>query len=137
MHHRLLPALAVTAALALIPASAQAAQPKAGYYEGEGVFFKIAKFSERPQLFRLTLSEPLTCADGTTVPDTLDTIIILGPKVNRYGRFRYERPGTLFKGRFTSRTQATGTLSRTVGECTASMSWNATLRTTGVPIPQG
>jgi hypothetical protein len=137
MHHRLLPALAVTAALAAVPASAQAAQPKAGYYEGEGVFFKIAKFSERPQLFRLSLSEPLTCADGTTVADTLDTIIVLGPKVNRYGRFRYERPGTLFKGRFTSRTQATGKLNRTVGDCTASITWTAKLRTTGVPIPQG
>ena len=136
MHHRLLPALAVAAAFA-VPASAQAAQPKPGYYEGEGVFFKIAKFSERPQLFRLSLTEPLTCADGTTVADTLDTILILGPKVGRYGRFRYEGNGTLFKGRFTSRTQATGKLVRKVGNCGASMSWTAKLRTGGIPIPQG
>jgi hypothetical protein len=133
MNHRLIPALAVAAAIA-VPASAQAAQPKPGYYEGEGVFFKIAKFSQRPQLFRLTLSEPLTCADGTTVADTLDTILILGPKVGRYGRFRYERPGTLFKGRFTSRTQASGKLVRQVGECSASLSWTAKLQTGGVPI---
>jgi hypothetical protein len=133
MHHRLLAALAVAAAFA-VPASAQAAQPKTGYYEGEGVFFKISKFSKRPQLSRLALSEPLTCADGSTVADSLDTIIILGPKVGRYGRFRYERPGTLFKGRFVTRTKATGKLVRTVGECSASMTWTATLQTGGTPI---
>ena len=134
MHHRMLPVLAVAAALAVPAASAQAAQPKAGYYDGPGVFFKIAKFSDRAQLFRLSLTEPMTCADGTTVQDTLDTILIMGPKVNRYGRFRYERPGTLFKGRFTTRTQASGKLVRTVGDCTASMSWTASLKTGGTPI---
>ena len=133
MHHRMLPVLAVAAALAA-PAAAQAAQPKPGYYEGPGVFFKISKFSDRPQLSRVSLSEPLTCADGTTVQDTLDPILILGPKVNRYGRFRYERPGTLFKGRFTTRTQASGKLVRTVGDCTATMSWTAQLKTGGTPI---
>jgi hypothetical protein len=136
MHPRLLPVLAAAAALALPASAAHAAQPKSGYYEGSGVFFKIAKFGERPQLARLSLSEPLTCADGSTIQDTLDTIIILGPKVNRYGRFRYEKPGsTLFKGRFVTRTKATGTLTRTVGDCTASMSWTASLRTGGIPIP--
>jgi len=134
MHHRLIPALAVVAALAVPAASAQAAQPKPGYYEGDGVFFKIAKFSQRPQLFRLALSEPMTCADGSTVADSLDTILIFGPKVGRYGRFRYEKPGTLFKGRFRSRTSATGKLVRTVGDCSASMTWTATLRTGGLPI---
>jgi len=136
MHHRLLPVLAATAALALPASAAQAAQPKAGYYEGSGVFFKIAKFSDKAQLFRLSLSEPLTCADGSTIQDTLDTILIMGPKVNRYGRFRYEKPGsTLFKGRFVTRTQATGKLTRTVGDCTASISWTANLKTGGIPIP--
>jgi hypothetical protein len=134
MHHRMLPVLAAAAALALPAATAQAAQPKTGYYEGPGVFFKIAKFGERPSLARLSLSEPLTCADGSTIQDTLDTIIILGPKVNRYGRFRYERPGTLFKGRFTTRTQASGKLVRTVGDCTATMAWTAKLTTGGIPI---
>jgi hypothetical protein len=136
MHPRLLPVLAAAAALALPASAAQAAKPKPGYYEGPGVFFKIAKFGERPELSRLSLSEPLTCADGSTIQDTLDTIIILGPKVNRYGRFRYEKPGsTLFKGRFITRTKAMGRLTRTVGDCTASMSWTASLTTGGVPIP--
>src|SRR5688500_5073067 len=94
MHHRMLPVLAVAAALA-VPAAAQAAQPKPGYCEGPGVFFKMSKFSDRAQLSRLSLSEPLTCADGTTIQDSLDTILILGPKVNRNGRFRYERPGKI------------------------------------------
>jgi hypothetical protein len=98
------------------------------------VCFKIVKFGERPSLARLSLSEPLTCADGSTVQDTLDTIIILGPNVKRYGRFRYERPGTLFKGRFTTRRQASGKLVRTVGDCTASMTWTASLKVGGTPI---
>jgi hypothetical protein len=130
-------ALAVTAAFLLVPGAAHAAQPKPGYYEGDGVFFKIAKYGKRPQLFRLSLSGTLTCADGTTRADTLDTILISGPKVSRAGRFRYAAPGVVFKGRFTSRSRASGTLSRTDGDCSASSSWTATRKTAGEPVPQG
>ena len=133
---RPLAALAVLGALLTIPNAAQAAQPKQGYYEGDGVFFKIEKFGKRPQLFRLALSEPLTCADGTTRQDTLDKILILGPKVKRNGRFSYKATGVTFKGRFTSRTQARGTLARTDGDCSASLAWTASLQTGGTPIPQ-
>jgi hypothetical protein len=135
--HRTGTALAVTAAVLLAPGAAHGAQPKPGYYAGEGVDFKIAKFGTRPQLFRLSLSETLTCADGTTRADALDTILISGPKVSRAGRFKYAAPGVVFKGRFTSRSQASGTLSRTDGECSASLAWAASRKSGGEPLPQG
>jgi hypothetical protein len=127
--------LTLLASLSLVPAAADAAQPRAGYYAGEGVFFKIAQLGERPQLFRISLSQTLTCADGTMRQDPFDRILLLGPKVSRTGRFRYEGPGITFKGRFTTRTQASGTLQRAQGDCTAALSWTAARRTAGEPLP--
>ena len=128
-------ALAAAASLLALPAGASALTPKSGYYEGQGVFFKVAKFGERPQLARVAFSGPLTCADGSTRTDTLDRILILGPKVGREGRFRYEGTGVVFKGRFTSRTQAHGRLTRAEGDCSSVTTWTATLKTGGIPIP--
>ena len=129
-------AVAVAAALLTAPSFADAAQPRRGYYEGDGVFFKIEKFgTARPQLFRLSLSETLTCADGTTRADAFDRILILGPKVSRTGRFKYEAPGVTLKGRFTTRTQAHGTLVRTDGDCSASLAWTASRQVGGAPLP--
>jgi hypothetical protein len=140
MHTALRRAVAAATVIAfalLVPTAAHAITPKQGYYEGEHVFFKIEKFSARPQLFRLSTSETMTCADGTTRADTMDTIIILGPKVRKSGRFKYEGTGVTFKGRFTSRTQAHGTLTRSEAGCTASLSWTASLKTGGVSVPTG
>jgi hypothetical protein len=139
-----------------LSASANAAIPRAGYYSGStsqmiqsdpaapaeagSVDFKVMKYGSFNGTVRKFLkvgaTTQLQCASGEVKQDYFSVYIIVGGKIDRYGRFRYAYKGFSFKGRFTSRTSAKGTLSRTVGDCTAdNVTWTAKKSSGGLPIP--
>ena len=77
----------------------------------------------------------LTCASGEVKEDTYSAYVILGGKINRFGRFKYAYRGFSIRGRFTARTSARGTLSWADGDCKAeNVTWTAK-RTGSVPLP--
>jgi hypothetical protein len=128
--------LTASLAAALVPTMAGAATPRAGYYSGStsqaggSVDFKVMKYGSSNGTVRKFLkvgaTTQLQCASGEVKEDYFSVYIISGGKVDRYGRFKYSYKGFNFKGRFTSRTSAKGTLSRTVGDCTSgSVNWTA------------
>jgi hypothetical protein len=141
----------VAAALlaALVPSMAGAATPRAGYYNGTTlqadqtpgtVGFKVFKYGSFNGTVRKVLSVSATtqlkCASGEVKEDRYLVYIIMGGQINRYGKFKYVGNGFTFRGRFTTRTSARGTLSRTVGDCKAeNVSWTAKRSTGGLPIP--
>ena len=132
---------------ATMSASAGAATPRAGYYSGAtsqpitssdpavapkagSVDFKVFKYGSFSgtvrKLLKVGATTQLTCPSGEVKEDRFLVYIIMGGKIDRYGRFRYSYKGFSIRGRFTSRTSARGTLSRTVGDCTATnVSWTA------------
>jgi hypothetical protein len=124
--------------------SANAATPRAGYYSGPTsqageVDFKVMKYGSFNGTVRKFLkvgaTTQLTCPSGEVKEDYFSVYIIMGGKIDRYGRFKYSYKGFSFTGRFTSRTTAKGTLSRTVGDCTAQgVTWTAKKTTGGLPI---
>jgi hypothetical protein len=142
---------------ALVPATAGAATPRTGYYSGAtsqmltptdpaapaeagSVGFRVMKYGSFNGTVRKFLkvgaTTQLTCPSGEVKQDYFSVYILMGGKIDRLGRFRYSYKGFSFKGRFTSRTTAKGTLSRTVGDCTAqNISWTAKKTTGGLPIP--
>jgi hypothetical protein len=141
---------------ALVPAVAGAATPRAGYYSGPtsqpdvadpgdtaeagSVGFKVFKYGSFSGTVRKVLSvnakTRLTCASGEVKQDRYLVYIILGGKIDKYGRFKYTGNGFSIRGRFTTRTSAKGTLSRTVGDCKAeNVSWTAKRTTGGIPLP--
>jgi hypothetical protein len=142
---------------ALVPSIAGAATPRAGYYSGTtsqmiastdptapaeagSVDFKVMKYGSFNGTVRKFLkvgaTTQLQCASGEVKEDYFSVYIIMGGKIDRLGRFRYSYKGFSFKGRFTSRTSAKGTLSRTVGDCTAqNVTWTAKKSTGGIPLP--
>lgn len=141
---------------ALVPSMADAATPRAGYYSGPtsqpnvadpvhaaeagSIGFKVFKYGSFNGTVRKVLSvsakTQLSCASGEVKQDRYLVYIILGGKINKYGKFRYEGKGFTIRGRFTTRTSARGTLSRTVGDCKAEgISWTAKRTTGGLPIP--
>jgi hypothetical protein len=143
-------ALAVGSLLAAVAGTAGAAVPKAGYYSGtavqpgqaqpSSVGFKVFKYGSFSGTVRKVLSVSATtqlqCASGEVQEDRYLVYIILGGKIDRLGRFKYAGNGFSIKGRFTTRTSAKGTLSRTVGDCKAEgISWTAKRTTGGIPIP--
>jgi hypothetical protein len=129
-------ALAAAFLLAGLSSSAGAATPRAGYYEGTtaqrpgSVDFKVFKYGSFSGTVRKVLkvgaTTQLTCASGEVKEDRYLVYFIMGGKIDRYGRFRYAGNGFTIRGRFTTRTSARGTLSRTVGDCKAEgISWTA------------
>jgi hypothetical protein len=136
--------------------SANAAVPRTGYYSGTtsqmvqsdpaapaeagSVDFKVMKYGSFNGTVRKFLkvgaTTQLTCPSGEVKQDYFSVYIISGGKVDRYGRFKYSYKGFSFKGRFTSRTTAKGTLSRTVGDCTAqNVTWTAKKTSGGLQLP--
>jgi hypothetical protein len=138
-------ALVAASLLVALPGSAGAAVPRAGYYSGPtaqqaAVDFKVFKYGsfDGPvrKLLKVGATTQLTCASGEVKEDRFEAYIIMGGKIDRLGRFKYAYKGFTIRGRFTSRTSARGTLSRTVGDCKAeSVSWTAKRTTAGIPIP--
>ena len=139
-------ALAAASLLGALPGSAGAAVPRAGYYSGTtaqqagAVDFKVFKYGsfDGPvrKLLKVGATTQLTCASGEVKEDRYVAYIILGGKIDRLGRFKYTYKGFTIRGRFTSRTSAKGTLSRTVGDCKAeNVGWTAKRTTAGIPIP--
>ena len=141
---------------ALVPSMAGAATPKAGYYNGTtsqlnvadpgdeaeagSIGFKVFKYGSFNGTVRKVLSvsakSQLTCASGEVKQDRYLVYIIMGGKINKYGKFRYTGNGFSIRGRFVTRTTAKGTFSRTVGDCKAEgVSWTAKRSTGGLPIP--
>jgi hypothetical protein len=142
-----LAALVVCSLLAaMMSASAGAATPRAGYYSGTtaqqngSVDFKVLKYGSSSgtvrKLLKVGATTQLTCASGEVKEDRFLVYIIMGGKIDGLGRFKYSYKGFTIKGRFTSRTSAKGTLSRTLGDCKAeNVSWTAKRGTAGIPIP--
>ena len=163
MSHRISIRRAALAALlagsllaAMLSASAGAATPRAGYYNGTtsqlnvadpgdeaeagSIGFKVFKYGSFNGTVRKVLSvnakTQLTCASGEVKQDSYLIYIITGGQINKYGKFRYTGNGFSIRGRFTTRTSATGTFSRTVGDCkTENVSWTAKRSTGGLPLP--
>jgi hypothetical protein len=138
--------LAASLAAALVPSMAGAATPRAGYYSGStsqaggSIDFKVMKYGSFNgtvrKFLKVDATTQLTCPSGEVKEDVFSVYIIAGGKIDRYGRFKYSYRGFSFKGRFTSRTSAKGTLSRTVGDCTAqNVTWSAKKTSGGLPIP--
>jgi hypothetical protein len=148
--------LAAALLAALIPAMADAALPRAGYFSGPtsqpnvadpgdeaeagAIGFKVFKYGSFNGTVRKVLSvsakTQLTCASGEVKQDRYLVYIIMGGQINKYGKFKYAGNGFTIRGRFTSRTSATGTLSRTVGDCKAEgVTWTAKRTSGGLPIP--
>jgi hypothetical protein len=134
---------------ALVPAMADAATPRAGYYNGTTVQadqtpgtvgFKVFKYGSFNGTVRKVLSVSATtqlkCASGEVKEDRYLVYIIMGGQINKYGKFKYVGNGFTIRGRFLTRTSAKGTLSRTVGDCKAeNVSWSAKRSSGGLPIP--
>jgi hypothetical protein len=147
LRHAAVSALVAGALLAaLVPATAGAATPRTGYYSGPtsqaggSVGFKVMKYGSFNgtvrKFLKVDATTQLTCPTGEVKEDDFSVYIIMGGKIDRLGRFRYSYKGFSFRGRFTSRTTAKGTLSRTVGDCTAqNVSWTAKRSTGGLQIP--
>jgi hypothetical protein len=149
--------LAGSLLVGLVPSMASAATPRAGYYSGPTsqmitstdpaqpaeageVDFKVMKYGSFNGTVRKFLkvgaTTQLTCPSGEVKQDYFSVYIIMGGKIDGLGRFKYSYKGFSFKGRFTSRTTAKGTLSRTVGDCKAeNVHWTAKRSTGGIPIP--
>jgi hypothetical protein len=137
-------------------ASAGAATPKQGYYSGPtsqqitpsdpaeapqagSVDFKVLKYHSSGRaarkLLKVGATTQLTCPSGEVMEDNFLVYIIVGGKIDRLGRFKYSYKGFTLKGRFTTKTSAEGTLSRTLGDCKAEdVSWTAKRTTGGIPI---
>jgi hypothetical protein len=131
---------------AMMYTSAGAATPRGGYYSGATaqqaglVDFKVFKYGSSTgtvrKLLKVGATTQLTCPSGEVKQDRFLAYILLGGKIDRLGRFKYAYKGFTIKGRFTTRTSAKGTLSRTVGDCKAeNVSWTAKRSTGGIPIP--
>jgi hypothetical protein len=134
---------------ALVPTMAGAATPRAGYYNGTTVQtdqtagtvgFKVFKYGSFNGTVRKVLSVSATtqlkCASGEVKEDRYLVYIIMGGQINKYGKFKWSGNGFSIRGRFTTKTSARGTLSRTVGDCKAeNVSWTAKRSTGGLPIP--
>jgi hypothetical protein len=142
---------------ALVPAMAGAATPRAGYYSGDtaqtiapsdpyqqaepgSVDFKVMKYGSFSgpvrKVLSVTAKTQLTCASGEVKEDLYTVYIIMGGKINKYGKFRYVGNGLSIRGRFVTKTSARGTFTRTVGDCKAEgVSWTAKRSTGGIPLP--
>jgi hypothetical protein len=142
---------------ALVPSMAGAATPRAGYYSGDtsqtiapsdptqqaepgSVGFKVFKYGSFSgpvrKVLSVTVNTQLTCASGEVREDLYTVYIIMGGKINKYGKFRYVGNGLSIRGRFGTKTSARGTFTRTVGDCKAeNVSWSAKRKTGGLPIP--
>jgi hypothetical protein len=131
--------LAVCAAAAIAPAAAPAASIERGAYEGRTaqpasggaaayrgkILLKLGLLSNPARIVRFGLTTRLLCADGTTRDDKTEAVIY-GPRLDRRGRFSYVADGLVVSGRFKPGGTASGTLSRTVGDCSISgVSWTA------------
>ena len=149
--------LACSLLAAMMSASAGAATPREGYYSGPtsqqitasdpaaapkagSVDFKVFKYGSFSgtvrKLLKVGATTQLTCASGEVKEDRFLVYILLGGKIDGLGRFKYSYKGFTIKGRFTTKTSAKGTLSRTVGDCKAeNVSWTAKRSTGGIPIP--
>ena len=164
MFHRLslrrgaIAALVAGCSLAAMPGAAGAAVPIAGYYSGTtlqpkvnpadpaeqpyagSVDFKVFKYGSFNgtvrKLLKIGASTKLHCASGEVKADRYLAYVILGGNISKRGTFKYAGNGFTMKGRFTTRTSAQGTLSRTVGDCKAeNVTWTAKRSTGGIPIP--
>lgn len=142
---------------AMLSASASAAVPRTGYYSGPTsqmiastdpaapaeageVDFKVMKYGSFNGTVRKFLkvgaTTQLQCASGEVKQDYFSVYIIVGGKIDRLGRFKYSYKGFSIKGRFTTRTSAKGTLSRTVGDCKAeNVTWTAKRSSGGILLP--
>lgn len=99
--------------------------------------FKYGSFNGTVRkVLSVSATTQLKCASGEVKEDRYLVYIIMGGQINKYGKFRYTGNGFSIRGRFTTRTSARGTLSRTVGDCKAeNVSWSAKRSTGGLPIP--
>ncbi|HLM09507.1 MAG TPA: hypothetical protein VK307_07340 [Thermoleophilaceae bacterium] len=148
--------LAAGSLAAALPMAADAASPRAGYWAGTtlqpaadaatqpyagSVDFKVFKYTSstgpKRKLLRIGAATQLRCASGEVKEDSFLVYVITGGKISSLGRFRYAGTGFTIRGRFTSKTSAKGTLSRTVGDCTVeNVSWTAKRGSqAGIPIP--
>jgi hypothetical protein len=147
-------ALAAGSLLVAMPGAATAAVPAAGDYVGAttqptldpgeqpyagSVDFRVFKYGSSGRtvrkILRIGASTSLRCASGEVKEDRYLVYVILGGKINRAGKFKYAGNGFRMSGRFTTRTSARGTLSRTVGDCNAeNVRWTAKRSTGGIPI---
>jgi hypothetical protein len=138
--------------LAAMPGAAGAAVPLSGYYSGPtaqnpaeqpyvgSVDFKVFKYGSFSgtvrKILKIGATTQLRCASGEVNEDRYLVYVLLGGKIDRRGNFKYAGNGFTMSGRFTTRTSAKGTLSRTVGDCKAeNISWTAKRSTGGIPIP--
>jgi hypothetical protein len=153
-------AIAAGSMLVALPAGAGAATPAAGYFSGDtvqpklnpadpaeqpyagSVDFKVFKYKgfsgTTRKLLRVGADTKLRCASGEVKEDRYLGFIIFGGNINKRGKFKYVSSGFTIQGRFTSKTSAKGTLSRTVGDCKVSnVSWTAKRGSNApIPIPQ-
>ena len=164
MSHRLsvrrgaIAALVAGSMLAAMPGAAGAAVPVAGYYSGPtmqpkldpadpaeqpyagSVDFKVFKYGSSNgtvrKILKIGASTKLRCASGEVKEDRYLVYVIFGGNISKRGTFKYAGKGFSMKGRFTTRTSAQGTLSRSVGDCKVeNVSWTAKRSTGGIPIP--
>ena len=112
------------------------ADPAEHAYAGT-IDFKVYKHKKSRSFLHIGASSQLRCASGEVREDAYSVYVVLGGKISRTGRFAYEGKGFSMKGRFTSRTSAKGTFSRTVGDCKVeNVSWTAKRGApAGLPIP--
>jgi len=151
MHSRLttrtLAIAGVLATTALVPAAADAAQPKAGLYAGKttqsaavmpftgSIKLKIVKLGGY-KLAKVTARMKMNCQGD---PARIETYRVAVPvdagKVSRSGRFKYSvstspTSGFTVSGRFVSRTKASGTFARSdsgTGCYVGTVKWSASL----------
>jgi hypothetical protein len=158
MSHRISPrrgavaALVAGSLLAAMPGAAGAAVPVAGYYSGVTaqnpaeqpyagtVDFKVFKYGSFNgtvrKILKIGATTQLRCASGEVKEDRYLVYVIFGGNISKRGTFKYAGNGFTMKGRFSTRTSAQGTLSRTVGDCKAeNVRWTAKRSTGGIPIP--
>ena len=147
-------AAVVAGSLLAAPGAAGAAVPAAGYYSGAtvqpvldpaeqpyagSVDFKVFKYGSSKgtvrKILRIGATTKLRCASGEMKEDRYLVYVIFGGNINRLGKFKYAGKGFTMTGRFTTRTSAQGTLSRTVGDCKVeNVRWTANRSTGGIPI---
>jgi hypothetical protein len=141
-------ALAASSLLFAMPVAAGAAVPREGNYSGTtaeqpvagSVNFSVLKYGSFNgtvrKVLRIGATTQLHCPSGEVKEDRYLVYVIAGGKINRHGKFKYAGNGFSIKGRFTTRTSATGILSRTVGDCKVeNVGWTAKRSTAGIPIP--
>ena len=133
--------LAVALLAALVPSMANAATPRRLLLQVQGLWLpsgrmKYGSFNGTVRKFlKVGATTQLTCPSGEVKEDYFSVYIIMGGKIDRYGRFKYSYKG--FNFRAASRAgRAPRARLRTVGDCTSQdVTWTAKKSSGGIPLP--